>query len=65
MIGSAGLVNNISSTATYYADEVGLATLTCSSVGNTTLRLLMERLAWLTNSEAAAEFISERARDSD
>ena len=65
MIGPAGLVNSISSTAMSYVDEVGLATLTCSSVGNYTKTLLIELLAWLNKSEAAAAIISERARDSE
>ena len=65
MIGPAGLVKSISSTAMSYVDEVGLATLTYSSVGNSTKTLLIELLAWLTKTEAAAAVISERARDSE
>jgi hypothetical protein len=45
MIGPAGLVNNISSTAMSYVDEVGLATLTCFSEGKFTHTLLIELLA--------------------
>ncbi len=65
MIGPAGLVNNISSTAMSYVDEVGLATLTCFSVGNFTHTLLIELLACLTEPGAAAAVISEPVRDSE
>ena len=65
MIGPAGDLNKISSTATSNVDEVGLVVSTYTYAVRCSWALLMLSLAWLTKSEAAAAVISERARDSE